>query len=409
MSSATSEHPLLQLGRYVVLEHIAAGGMAAIYRARHQETGQEVALKVLSPEYAENPVRLRRFAREARALQRLDHANIVKLIECDFANEMYFIAMEYVDGADVYSHVAGLGKLPAWEVVDILIQCARGLSHAYFQGIVHRDVKPSNVLLAHKDGQRIVKLTDFGLALDWTNLDEARLTKAGTTLGTVDYMAPEQARGTQLVDIRSDLYALGCTAYFMLTARPPFTDGGVADKLYRHVHVTPPDPRDLNPNIPDDLIVVLGKLLQKRPEDRYQTPSELLFDLEKLRAPGPAAASAPATPAPPETRTADEADIEMVVDKAAEDDEEPNFSPSSAQTTRPERGNGKGECEIPAFVPHSPYAPRRRKLEVQPLWSRIAERVSDALVFISNPWVLAIGMTGLLAVVILFLLLFWPG
>jgi serine/threonine-protein kinase len=408
MSSATSDRSLLQLGRYVVLEHIAAGGMAAIYRARHEDSGQEVALKVLSPEYAENPIRLRRFAREARALQRLDHPNIVKLFECDFANEMYFLAMEYVAGEDLYAHVAARGKLPVWEVVDILMQSARALNHAYFQGIVHRDVKPSNVLLAHQDGQRIVKLTDFGLALDWTNLDEARLTKAGTTLGTVDYMAPEQARGSQLVDIRSDLYALGCTAYFMLTARAPFTEGGVADKLYKHVHVTPPDPRDLNPNIPDDLIVVLGKLLQKRPEDRYQTPSELLVALEKLRR--PASLPLPASLAPELFKTepaAPEDEVVMEVWEAAEEDEEESSGPPPSPE-KPKNGNAPFGLSLNIKTKDG-IAPLLRELEVQPLWSRIAERVSDALVFLSDPAVLAIVMSVVLAAVILFLLYFWPG
>jgi eukaryotic-like serine/threonine-protein kinase len=410
MSSAEITRPLLQLGKYVVLQHIAAGGMAAIYRARHQDTGQEVALKVLSPEYAANPIRFKRFVREARAQKAMDHPNIVKMFDCDWANETYFIAMEFIEGMDVYDRVAAHGKLPVDEVVEILIQAARALSHAHAQGIVHRDVKPSNLLLTYRSGRLEVKLSDFGLALDWANLDESRLTKAGTTLGTVDYMAPEQARGNQLVDIRGDLYALGCTAYFMLTMRPPFKEGAIADKLYKHVHVTPPDPRDFNPKIPDGLIVILGKLLAKRPEDRYQTPSELIAELEKFRDPTPPAA---VPNYPPVVIGADEPDQEeWVVYEAAEDDEET----ASAEATPPPSESTPAEGDIVRASgtlewlakPKPKIVPLLRELEKQPLWSRIAEGVSDAMVFISDPRVLVIAMTGLLALVILFLLFFWP-
>jgi serine/threonine protein kinase len=149
-------------------------------------------------------------------------------------------------------------------------------------GIVHRDIKPSNFLLTQRHGEQVVKLTDFGLSLDTRKGEDSKLTKPGTTLGTVDYMAPEQARGGPNVDIRSDIYGLGCTTYHMLTGRAPFPDGMIPEKLYKHVHHYPTDPRELHPGLPDEVITLLGKMLEKRPEDRYQTPAELLRDLERL-------------------------------------------------------------------------------------------------------------------------------
>jgi serine/threonine-protein kinase len=156
------------------------------------------------------------------------------------------------------------------------------LNHAHERGIVHRDIKPSNLLLIQQDESRLMKLTDFGLALDLKDEEEARLTKAGTTLGTVDYMSPEQARG-QLTDSRSDIYSLGCTAYFMLTGFSPFPDGTIPEKLYKHCNAYPTDPRELNSTIPDEIINLLGKMLQKKPEDRYQSMLELLDDVKKLQ------------------------------------------------------------------------------------------------------------------------------
>ncbi len=304
----TSRQPL-QFGSYTVLSHIGAGGMAAVYKAVDDKTGRQVALKILPPDLADKPNLLRRFEREARTAARMHHQNLVEVYELGEANDTHFIAMEFVEGIDLQQRIAGQGALDVDEALDILTQSARGLDHAHRHGVVHRDIKPSNLLITQRDGQRLVKLTDLGLALDQLSKDDSRVTRPGTTLGTLDYMAPEQTRGGHLADIRSDLYALGCTFYHMLTGSPPFPEGGIGEKIYKHQHVMPADPREARPELEEPVLVILGRLLQKRPEDRYQTPAELLLDLELLQhlqtsqPPETLAALALGTPLEPRSRT----------------------------------------------------------------------------------------------------------
>lgn len=284
----------LRIGRYEVLAHIATGGMGAVYRAQDTETGGEVALKVLSPEFAANPIRLERFRREARHGSRLQHENIVRILEFGEANGIHYLALEYVDGVDLHTQVSENGPCTPEEAVEILTQAVRALDHAYQQGIVHRDIKPSNILLTTKDGAVLVKLTDFGVARMLSD-EECRVTGAGLTVGTIDYMAPEQARDSGLADIRSDLYSLGCTLFHMLAGRPPFFEGSLTERVYKHIEAEPPDVRQFNPAVPPLLVAILRRLLAKKPADRYQSPAELLEAL----APPPTADLLPAPEAPP--------------------------------------------------------------------------------------------------------------
>jgi serine/threonine-protein kinase len=268
----------LRIGKYEVLRHIASGGMGAVYRARDVEAGREVALKVLSPELAANPTMIERFRREARAAAQLRHENIVGLYEFGEVAGTYFLALEFVDGIDLHDYIQHHGPLSADLAREFLKQAVKALAHAHAHGIVHRDIKPSNFLVTEKDGQPLVKLTDLGLARQ-VRAAEGRITRDGTTVGTVDYMSPEQAHDSNLADIRSDLYSLGCTVYHMLAGHPPFPEGSLVERITRHVNVEPPDIRGLNAGVPEDLAYVLGKLLRKKPEDRYQTPLEVLRDL----------------------------------------------------------------------------------------------------------------------------------
>jgi serine/threonine protein kinase len=281
--SALGSRRSVRIGKYEVLAHIATGGMGAVYRATDTETGQEVALKVLTTEMAAKPAMLERFKREGRNAAKLRHENIVTIYEFDEVQGNYYIAMEFVDGIDLHDYIEQKGQLDPEETRQIMIQAARALAHAHVQGIVHRDIKPSNFLLTRKGNRLVVKLTDMGLARE-LHSEEFRVTRAGTTVGTVDYIAPEQARDSSNADTRSDMYSLGCTWFHMLTGQTPFCKGGLAERLIKHMEEPPPDVRTFNPKVSDALVAVLNKLLAKKPQDRYQEPRELVQALLEMNA-----------------------------------------------------------------------------------------------------------------------------
>jgi tetratricopeptide (TPR) repeat protein len=294
------------LGRYRVLAHIASGAMGAVYRALDSESGREVALKVLLPQLvAGKPEVVERFRREALHGARLSHENVVALYEFGEAGGVYYFAMELVEGLNLHDQIEATGPLEPEEARRIVGQVARALDHAHRQGLVHRDVKPANVLLTRTGEQVTAKLADFGLARV-VHEEEFRLTRDGSTVGTVDYMSPEQARSSAAADIRSDIYSLGCTFFHMLSGAPPFGEGSLTERIYKHLDTEPPDIQTLNPDVPADLAAVLRRMLAKKPTDRYQTPAELLDALfpkpqpvRPVPAPEPPRAPQP-RPAPPE-------------------------------------------------------------------------------------------------------------
>jgi serine/threonine-protein kinase len=271
----------MRIGKYEVLAHIASGGMSTVYKARDTLLGRVVALKVLTSDLAAKPAALERFRREARHAARLSHRNVVTLYEFGEDRGTYFLALEYVEGIDLYEYIERQGKLDAEEARRILIQAVKALDHAFQHGIIHRDIKPSNFLLTAENDRLRVKLTDLGLARTATEA-EFRVTRAGNTVGTIDYLSPEQARDSSLADVRSDIYSLGCTFYHMLAGRPPFWEGGLGERVYKHLSVEPPDVRLFNSDVSDELWAVLQRMLAKDPDDRYQTPAELLADLKSL-------------------------------------------------------------------------------------------------------------------------------
>jgi hypothetical protein len=305
-------HPFLpttRVGKYEVIAHVATGGMGAVYKAVDVSLGRLVALKVLATRLVENPSALERFRREARNAARLNHPNIVTLYEWGKTGESYFLAMEYVDGPDLDEYILSKGRLDVAEARAVLIQAVQALDHSYRQGIIHRDIKPSNFLLARQGGDLVVKLTDLGLSRTVAD-EDYRVTRDGSTVGTVDYLSPEQSRDGSLADIRSDIYSLGCTGYHMLAGQPPFSEGGLGERVYKHLHTEPTDVRRFNSEVPPGMWMVLKKMLAKAPGARYQTPAGLLHDLQHLPAAAPdavdpAPASPPGargTPAPPTDR-----------------------------------------------------------------------------------------------------------
>jgi serine/threonine protein kinase len=306
--------PTARVGKYRILAHIATGGMGSVYKARDEGLDRVVALKVLAPELSDNEVVLERFRREAKHAAKLSHRNIVTLYECGEDQGLHFLAMEFVEGIDLGDYIKRRNQLQPNEARRILKQACKALDHAHSQGLTHRDIKPSNFLLARENDVTVVKLTDFGLARN-ANDKQFRVTRDGTTVGTVDYLSPEQARDSDLADVRSDIYSLGCTFYHMLAGRPPFSEGGLGERIYKHLASEPQDVRELNPEVPATLWTILKKMLAKVPDARYQTPAEVLHDLRKPQgdmpfvplseedtvqdeAEGQPAALHPATPAP---------------------------------------------------------------------------------------------------------------
>ena len=263
------------LGHFQLEAFVGGGGMGAVFRARDRSLDRTVAVKVLSPQQLDDS--LKRFRNEAQSAARLDHPNIARVYYVGEDGGWNYIVFEYIEGINVRDLVARDGPLPIQDAMSYTLQVADALDHAYRRDVIHRDIKPSNILIT-AEGE--AKLVDMGLArLHQVDAAKEDLTASGITLGTFDYISPEQARDPRNTDVRSDLYSLGCTLYYMLTGRPPFPEGTVLQKLLSHSSDPPPDPRQFRPELPQPLIAVLSRLLAKRPEQRFQHPKELIAAL----------------------------------------------------------------------------------------------------------------------------------
>jgi serine/threonine protein kinase len=266
-------------GKYKLLEPLGAGGMGAVYLCEHIYMRRHVAVKVLPPDKLKDPSTVERFYREARAAAALDHPNIVRAYDIDREERgrdlLHYLVMEYVDGASLQEIVARKGAISPERAANYVMQSAKGLQHAHEAGLVHRDVKPGNLLL---DRAGTVKVLDLGLARFFDagkdNVTE-RYDEKNAILGTADYLSPEQARG-DAVDIRADIYSLGATLYFLLAGKAPFEDGTITQKLLWS-QTKPPKPiLDLRPDVPADLAAVLDKMMAKDANDRYATPQAVI-------------------------------------------------------------------------------------------------------------------------------------
>jgi serine/threonine-protein kinase len=281
----------LFLNQYVLLDKLGEGGMGEVFRARHARLGRDVALKVMHRDKLANPEAVKRFRREIRAAATLAHENVVAAFDADQSGDVHFFAMEFVDGTTLDRYVRDRGPLPVGEACHYVRQTALGLAHAHERGLTHRDIKPSNLLLS-KAG--VIKISDLGLVLvdDPGGLGASRITKEGLTVGTPDFLAPEQGRHPRAADGRADIYALGCTFYYLLTAEVPFPGGTPTEKMLCHVRDPVPDPR--RDDLPATVKVILAKMTAKRPEDRYQAPGEVAAALAPFARPK----GAPVTPPP---------------------------------------------------------------------------------------------------------------
>ncbi len=271
----------LVLGNYVLLERIGSGGMGQVFKARHRRMDRIVAIKLLPPALTKDQDAIARFGREVKAAAKISHPNIVAAFDADCADKVHFLVMEFVEGSDLSAHVKKHGTLSLGKAINYILQAARGLDAAHKKGVIHRDIKPANLLL---DAEGTVKILDMGLARISGEIDapqQAELTTTGTIMGTVDYMAPEQAVSTKTADQRADIYALGCTLHYLLTGKSTYEGDTLMARLLAHRDQPIPALRAANPDVPDDLEAVFRKMVAKRVEDRYQSMAELLPDLEK--------------------------------------------------------------------------------------------------------------------------------
>jgi serine/threonine-protein kinase len=271
----------LMLGHYVLLDRLGKGGMGEVFRARHRHMARTVALKVIRAEKLGAEGRAR-FLREVEAAARLDHPHVVHAYDADEDGGRYYLAMEYVEGTDLGRLVKKRGLLAVAVACEYVRQAALGLQHAHERGLVHRDIKPSNLLLDVRRG--VVKVSDFGLSrlAVWED-KEAGLTREGAVLGTADYVAPEQVADARAVDVRADLYSLGGTLYYLLSGRSPLPEGSALQKILHHVLWEPQPIEERRAGVPPALAAVVRRLLVKRPEDRYQTPADLVAALAEVR------------------------------------------------------------------------------------------------------------------------------
>ena len=275
---------------YELLDYLGDGGMGRVYKARQVRLDRLVAVKIVRPDRLARPGAVERFEREARAVAKLDHPNIVRIHDANEAGDVHFLVMEYLAGTDLSRMVDLRGPLPVAEACGYARQAALALGHAHGRGLVHRDIKPANLMVC--DG--VVKVLDLGLArlrAPESLADDGppaaagaelvdTLTRDGAVMGTPDYMAPEQALNTAGADIRADLYALGCTLYAVLTGEVVFPGGDALEKAKRHAAEEPRPLNAVRPGVPPKLAAVVARMMAKAPADRFQTPAEVAAALE---------------------------------------------------------------------------------------------------------------------------------
>jgi eukaryotic-like serine/threonine-protein kinase len=291
----------LVIGPYVILDQLGEGGVSEVFKAWDTGRGRPVALKVLRQHLAAHSDALRQFQRELETVPRLSHPNVIKTYDANRCGNMHYFAMEFVEGVDLAKYVRQTGPLSVDQACDYVRQVAQGLQHSHQMGLVHRDIKPANLFLinpprlvldskpgiAKRPGEPMVKILDWGLARvpQLSGTDSAVAAEIerekGALIGTADYIAPEQAHDASIVDIRGDIYSLGCTFYFLLTGEPPYKGTSLMQKLLQHREAPVPQVRDVRPDVPEEVGDIIQKMMAKEPEDRLQIPLLVVAPLRK--------------------------------------------------------------------------------------------------------------------------------
>lgn len=267
----------LLLGPYRILDRLGAGAMGQVFKALHVNMDRLAALKIIPRDLVSNPLTLGRFYREVRAIAKLSHPNIVTAFEVNQAGRTHYLAMELVNGIDLARLVQQSGPLPIPNACEYIRQAAVGLQHAHEKGLVHRDIKPGNLMVSRlsPDEPPVIKILDFGLARFESESDHGgRLTQLGKIVGTVDYIAPEQAQNARTADIRADIYSLGCSLFYLLTGEPPFAGEDAVERISARILGDAPLVRRSRPEVSPALEQLLAKMMARNPQERYQTPGE---------------------------------------------------------------------------------------------------------------------------------------
>ncbi len=326
----------LSLGPYIITDWIAQGGMGQVFKAMHEMMGREVAIKVL-PLSKSTPEAIAKFNREIRTQAQLDHPHLVRAYDAGHDGNVYYLVTEYVPGTDLRRLVRNEGKLTMQQAAQIISQAALGLEHAHERGLIHRDVKPGNILVTPKG---MAKVSDLGLS-GW--LDEGRNDpRAGKVVGTPDYLSPEQIKTPAKITPSSDIYSLGCTLYYAVTGKVPFPGGTAAEKARRHCEDTPWHPRRFTTDVSEEFVEVIADMMEKDPQQRVASAAEVVARLE------PWAGQSQALPTrrlnrspwtPPPLPGSDEV-VDVLTDTDSEGVAPPNHdSPSQlSQTTDPISG-----------------------------------------------------------------------
>jgi serine/threonine-protein kinase len=304
----------LTVGPYRILDPLGRGGVCQVYKAWDTKNSRIIALKMIHPDLITNTEAIGRLVREMHAATRLNHPNIVKALDVDLTGKRHYYALEFVEGTDLQRLLQLSGAMPVAQACTYARQAALGLQHAHELGLVHRDIKPGN--LVRPEGTNIIKVLDFGLArlqMSNSHLLNVNLTTEGSLIGTADYLAPEQARAPSGVDIRADIYSLGCTLYHMLTGVPPFPGGSAIQKVYRHTSEEPTPVDQRCAEVPSSLTQVVARMMAKKTEDRFRTPAAVAAALAQFAVPASVDLAQPSwPPTPPAATPAAPADKETV-------------------------------------------------------------------------------------------------